>query len=80
MAAYIKTLQDATTGDYIYPRTKPEAIIDDDGEIQSDIGELGQIMQPNGTFTDPEPESATPQPTLEDKVNYLFYKAKGLVD
>jgi len=51
-----------------------------DGEIQSDIGELGQIMQPNGTFTDPEPESATPQPTLEDKVNYLFYKAKGLVD
>ena len=51
-----------------------------DGEIQSDIGELGQIMQPDGTFTDPEPESATPQPTLEDKVNYLFYKAKGLVD
>jgi len=51
-----------------------------DGEIQSDIGELGQIMQPNGTFTDPEPESATPQPTLEDKVNYLFYKAKGLVE
>jgi len=36
MAAYIKTLQDATTGDYIYPRTKPEAIIDDDGESLSE--------------------------------------------
>ena len=27
-----------------------------EGEIQSDTGELGQIMQPDGTFIDAEPE------------------------
>jgi len=28
----------------------------------------------------PELEPVTSAPTLEDKINYLFYKAKGLVE
>lgn len=50
-----------------------------EGEIQSDIGELGQIRQSDGTFITPEPTSVTPEPTLEDKVNYLYYKSKGVI-
>lgn len=50
-----------------------------EGEIQSDIGELGQIMQPDGSFITPEPEPVVPMPTLEDKVNYLYYKSKGVI-
>lgn len=50
-----------------------------EGEIQSDIGELGQIMKENGTFIDVTNEKVEPQPTLEDKVNYLYYKSKGLI-
>lgn len=33
-----------------------------DGEIQSDIGEIGQIMKPDGTFVWPEPEPFEPEP------------------
>jgi hypothetical protein len=33
-------------GDFIVP-----------GEIQSDIGDVGQIMQADGTFVTPEPEA-----------------------
>lgn len=51
-----------------------------EGEIESEAGELGQTMATGGIFTDPEPEPTELQPTLEDKINYLFYKAKGLVD
>lgn len=35
-----------------------------DGEIQSDIGEIGQIMQPDGTFITPEPEPVEPVPYM----------------
>lgn len=31
-------------------------------EMQSDTGELGQIMQPDGTFITPEPEPIEPIP------------------
>ena len=48
-----------------------------EGEIESEAGELGDIMQPDGTFITPEPPA--PQPTLEDKVNYLYYKSKGVI-
>lgn len=51
------------------------------GEIQSDTGELGQVRQPDGTFTTPVPPT-TPEPTeptLEDKINYLYYKTKGVI-
>lgn len=40
-------------------------------EIQSDIGELGQIMQPDGTFITPEPLPVEPQETLEEKIERL---------
>ena len=34
-----------------------------EGEIQSDIGEIGQIMQPDGTFITPDP-IVEPQPYI----------------
>lgn len=49
------------------------------GEIHSDVGELGQIMQEDGTFITPEPTPTEPQPTLEDKINYIYYKEMGLI-
>lgn len=42
-----------------------------DGEIQSDTGELGQIMMPDGTFIDPEPEQIPSQETIEEKLERL---------
>jgi hypothetical protein len=48
-----------------------------EGEIQSDLGECGQIMQTDGTFV--WPDSPAPIPTLEDKVNYLYYKGMGVI-
>ena len=48
------------------------------GEIESELGELGQIMQEDGTFITPEPIIDN-SPTIEDKVNYLYYKAKGVI-
>lgn len=49
------------------------------GEIESMNGDLGQVMQADGTFIDPVPSQETPQPTLEDKVNYLYYKSLGVI-
>lgn len=50
-----------------------------DGEIQSDVGELGQIMQKDGSFIDPEPIEEEPQSTMEDKVNFIYYKSMGVI-
>lgn len=50
-----------------------------EGEIESEQGEFGQIMLPDGTFVTPEPESSTPEPTIEDKINYLYYKEMGVI-
>lgn len=51
-----------------------------EGEIQSESGELGQIMQQDGTFITPEPEETDEsQPTLEDKINYIYYKQMGVI-
>jgi hypothetical protein len=50
-----------------------------DGEIQSDIGNIGQIMQQDGTFITPEPEITESQTTLEDKINYIYYKQMGVI-
>jgi len=49
------------------------------GELQSDNGELGQIMKPDGTFITPVPDTVTPQPTLEDKINFIYYKQMGVI-
>lgn len=51
-----------------------------DGEIESETGELGQIMQPDGTFIDdPTPPTAPPMTDLEAKINYIYLKQKGLI-
>lgn len=50
-----------------------------EGEIQSELGEIGQIMQPDGTFVTPEPEPTEQHPTLEDKINYIYYKQMGVI-
>lgn len=50
-----------------------------DGEIQSDTGELGQIMQPDGTFITPEPESVEPVPTLEEMQMQTLLNTEYLV-
>lgn len=48
-------------------------------EIESELGEVGQIMQPDGTFIDPEPAPVEPQTSLEDKINYIYYKQMGVI-
>ena len=50
-----------------------------EGEIQSDLGEIGQIQQADGSFITPATTPVTPIPTLEDKVNYLYYKSIGVI-
>jgi hypothetical protein len=52
-----------------------------EGEIQSDIGECGQIMQADGTFINPElPE---PQETQLDRIettlDLLLLKQEGIL-
>lgn len=42
-----------------------------EGEIQSDIGECGQIMQADGTFVTPEPEPEPQLPTIEERLEAL---------
>lgn len=39
-----------------------------DGEIQSDIGKLGQFMQEDGTFIDAPVEPIKPQTTIEEQI------------
>lgn len=39
-----------------------------EGEIRSDVGELGQIMQSNGTFIDAPVEPIEPQATTEEQI------------
>lgn len=50
-----------------------------ENEIESSVGEIGQIMQQDGTFITPEPTPVDPQPTLEDKINYIYYKEMGVI-
>lgn len=49
------------------------------GEIETDLGEMGQIKQEDGSFITPIPETATAEPTPEDKVNYLYYKSMEVI-
>ena len=51
-----------------------------DGEIASDIGEIGQIMQSDGTFiNDSAPQPEPPISELEAKINYIYLKQRGLI-
>lgn len=53
------------------------------GEIQSDIGELGQIMQPDGTFIDDVIVPSEPQETqfdrIENTLDILLLKQEGII-
>jgi len=51
-----------------------------DGEIQSDTGECGQIMQPDGSFITPEPLPQTPSQLdiLQSTVDQLVLDALGV--
>ena len=40
-------------------------------ELKSDTGELGQILQPDGTFITPTPIPTIPQPTVEDRLTNI---------
>lgn len=49
------------------------------GELNAELGELGQKRLPDGTFVDvpkPEPIPNT-ELSLEDKIDFIFYKLKG---
>lgn len=56
-----------------------EGYILGDSEVKSEIGELGQILQQDGNFIDPEPIQTTPETTLEDKINFIYYKQIGVL-
>ncbi len=43
-----------------------------EGEIESDIGELGQIMQPDGTFVNPEPEPTRESNPVIERLDLLI--------
>jgi hypothetical protein len=48
-------------------------------DMVSDLGEIGQVQQADGSFITPTPITVTPTPTLDDKVNYLYYTALGVI-
>lgn len=48
-------------------------------DIKTDLGELGQIQQNDGAFINPTPVIPTTEPTLEDKINYIYYKNMGVI-
>ena len=50
-----------------------------EGEIQSDTGELGQILQSDGTFITPVLEEEVMFLTWEDKLNFLYYRGLGVI-
>lgn len=50
-----------------------------ENEIESATGDIGQLIQQDGTFIDPVPTQTTPEPTLEDKINYIYYKQMGVI-
>lgn len=50
-----------------------------EGEIESDIGDLGQIRQPDGTFITPEPSSAELQPSMDEIQTQILLNTEYLV-
>lgn len=42
-----------------------------EGEIESDVGEIGDIMQSDGSFLTPEPNPILQKPTLEERMEQL---------
>lgn len=52
------------------------------GEIQSDLGELGQILQSDGSFIydESEPEKPEKEQSIEEKINYVQNQNLVLMD
>ena len=48
-----------------------EGNVKGENEIESDNGQMGQIMQPDGTFIDTEPEPSEPQKSIEERLEYI---------
>lgn len=46
-------------------------------EIESDLGEIGQKLLEDGTFVDIEQEETKEEISMEDKINYIYYKLQG---
>lgn len=46
-------------------------------EILSDKGEIGQKLLEDGTFVDVEQEEVKEEISMEDKINYIYYKLQG---
>lgn len=57
-----------------------EGVIIVEGEIQSDTGEIGQIMQPDGSFVTPVVIPAIPQPTMEERFSEVNTNQLILMD
>jgi len=54
-----------------------------DGELESETGECGDILQPDGTFITPEPVPSEPQPaqpTNQEINDNLMIIMNGLTD
>lgn len=51
-----------------------------EGEIESETGDCGQIMQEDGTFITPEPTPIAHQPTLEERLEQLQQNNLILMD
>lgn len=49
-----------------------------EGEILSEVGEIGQKLLADGTFID-IPQLEIPTVTMEDKINYIYYKLQGVI-
>lgn len=56
-----------------------EAYILSEGDIISELGEIGQTMVSSEKFIDPTPSQLSPEPTTDDKINFLYYKAIGVI-
>ncbi|WML35335.1 hypothetical protein [Clostridium sp. OS1-26] len=48
-------------------------------DLETNEGDIGQIMQEDGTLIAPPQVVPEPEATLEDKINYLYYKTMGVI-
>ena len=51
-----------------------------EGEIESETGELGQIMQTDGSFLDPEPTEPPEKQSVEEQLSELQEQNLVLMD
>lgn len=70
---------DKTTNMVICVKELSEDYVLQENEIQSNSGELGQLLQEDGTFINPQSTQINLETTLEDKINYIYYKQMGVI-